>query len=48
MIILSILKGMASRKRQQALWGGNLLLELLKDFVGRLTPNDKKVSVIEV
>merc|ERR1711922_71340 len=22
--------------------GGNLLLELLKDFVGRLTPNDKK------
>ena len=25
--------------------GGNLLLELLKDFVGRLTPNDKKVIV---
>ena len=28
--------------------GGNLLLELLKDFVGRLTPNDKKVIVFEV
>ena len=23
--------------------GGNLMLELLKEFVGRMTPNDRKV-----
>ena len=26
--------------------GGNLMLELLKEFVGRMTPNDRKVLTL--
>ena len=26
--------------------GGNLMLELLKEFVGRMTPNDRKVRTL--
>ena len=27
--------------------GGNLMLELLKEFVGRLMPNDRKVRIVD-
>ena len=28
--------------------GGNLMLELLKEFVGRMTPNDRKVRTLNL